>query len=99
MSSSKAKSPGWTRLKREELSRLRSLIKAKHDLKDGNGPVVDDHAQRRQSDHFNDKNPFEVDDLDRFIKAVTKAPSWLPLLLKMCLRMKRMRYEMMKERE
>ncbi|XP_075996876.1 nucleobindin-2-like [Genypterus blacodes] len=61
-------------LKREELSRLRLLIRAKHDLKDGNGRVVDHHALLRQFEHLNHKNPdtFEVDDLDRLIKAATK---------------------------
>lgn len=61
-------------LKREELNRLRLLIKAKQDIHGGNGRTVDHKALLRQFEHLNHMNPhtFEVDDLDRLIKAATK---------------------------
>ncbi|XP_006782451.1 nucleobindin-2-like [Neolamprologus brichardi] len=60
-------------LKREEMNRLRMLIKAKHDIKEGNGQTVDHQALLKQFEHLNHKNPhtFEVDDLDRLIKSAT----------------------------
>ncbi|XP_040894877.1 nucleobindin-2b isoform X2 [Toxotes jaculatrix] len=58
-------------LKREEMNRLRMLIKAKHDLQ---GRTVDHQALLRQFEHLNHMNPdtFEVEDLDRLIKSATK---------------------------
>ncbi|XP_037109191.1 nucleobindin-2-like [Syngnathus acus] len=60
-------------LKREEMSRLRMLIKAKHDLEAGDGWKVDHKALLKQFEHLNHDNPhsFEPDDLDRLIKAAT----------------------------
>ncbi|XP_026221909.1 nucleobindin-2 [Anabas testudineus] len=61
-------------LKREEMNRLRMLIKAKHDIQDGNGRTVDHQALLKQFEHLNHMNPdtFEVEDLDRLIKSATK---------------------------
>uniref|UniRef100_A0A3B5B4X3 Nucleobindin 2 n=1 Tax=Stegastes partitus TaxID=144197 RepID=A0A3B5B4X3_9TELE len=58
-------------LKREEMNRLRMLIKAKHDIQEGN---VDRQALLKQFEHLNHMNPdtFEVEDLDRLIKSATK---------------------------
>uniref|UniRef100_A0A3Q1EZU7 Nucleobindin 2 n=1 Tax=Acanthochromis polyacanthus TaxID=80966 RepID=A0A3Q1EZU7_9TELE len=60
-------------LKREEMNRLRMLIKAKHDIQDGNGHTVDRQALLKQFEHLNHMNPdtFEVEDLDRLIKSAT----------------------------
>ncbi|XP_037539195.1 nucleobindin-2b [Nematolebias whitei] len=60
-------------LKREEMNRLRMLIKAKHDLKEENGNM-DHQALLKQFEHLNHMNPhtFEVDDLDRLIQSATK---------------------------
>uniref|UniRef100_A0A3Q0TAJ9 Nucleobindin 2 n=1 Tax=Amphilophus citrinellus TaxID=61819 RepID=A0A3Q0TAJ9_AMPCI len=57
-------------LKREEMNRLRMLIKAKHDVQEGN---VDHQALLKQFEHLNHLNPhtFEVDDLDRLIRSAT----------------------------
>ncbi|XP_074533447.1 nucleobindin-2-like isoform X2 [Halichoeres trimaculatus] len=61
-------------LKREEMNRLRMLIKAKHDIQGGKGWKVDHQALLRQFEHLNHMNPdtFEVEDLDRLIKSATK---------------------------
>ncbi|KAM3609073.1 uncharacterized protein V6R79_009402 [Siganus canaliculatus] len=61
-------------LKREEMNRLRMLIKAKHDLQDGNDLTMDHQILLRQFEHLNHMNPdtFEVEDLDRLIKSATK---------------------------
>uniref|UniRef100_A0A3B4WJ15 Nucleobindin 2 n=1 Tax=Seriola lalandi dorsalis TaxID=1841481 RepID=A0A3B4WJ15_SERLL len=61
-------------LKREEMSRLRMLLKAKNDIQEGNGRTVDHQALLRQFEHLNHMNPdtFEVEDLDRLIKSATK---------------------------
>lgn len=61
-------------LKREEMNRLRMLIKAKHDIQGGNGRTVDHQALLKQFEHLNHQNPdtFEVEDLDRLIKSATK---------------------------
>ncbi|XP_067349328.1 nucleobindin-2-like isoform X2 [Channa argus] len=61
-------------LKREEMNRLRMLIKAKHDIQGGNGLTVDHQALLKQFEHLNHVNPdtFEVEDLDRLIKSATK---------------------------
>ncbi|XP_041794644.1 nucleobindin-2-like isoform X1 [Chelmon rostratus] len=61
-------------LKREEMNRLRMLIKAKHDIEGGNGRTVDHHALLKQFEHLNHLNPdtFEVEDLDRLIRSATK---------------------------
>ncbi|GLD61568.1 nucleobindin-2-like protein [Lates japonicus] len=61
-------------LKREEMNRLRMLIKAKHDIQGGNGRTVDHQALLKQFEHLNHMNPntFEVEDLDRLIKSATK---------------------------
>ncbi|XP_019750310.1 nucleobindin-2 isoform X3 [Hippocampus comes] len=61
-------------LKREEMNRLRMLIKAKHDMELGDGWKVDYQALLKQFEHLNHDNAhsFEVEDLDRLIKAATK---------------------------
>lgn len=61
-------------LKREEMNRLRMLLKAKQDIKGGNGWKVDHKALLRQFEHLNHMNPntFEVEDLDRLIRSATK---------------------------
>lgn len=61
-------------LKREEMNRLRMLIKAKHDIQGGDGLTVDHQVLLKQFEHLNHMNPdtFEVEDLDRLIKAATK---------------------------
>lgn len=60
-------------LKREEMNRLRMLIKAKHDIQGGNGRTVDHQTLLKQFEHLNHLNPdtFEVEDLDRLIKSAT----------------------------
>lgn len=60
-------------LKREEMNRLRMLIKAKHDIQEGNSQTVDHQALLKQFEHLNHLNPhtFEVDDLDRLIRSAT----------------------------
>ncbi|XP_017295545.1 nucleobindin-2a [Kryptolebias marmoratus] len=60
-------------LKRQEVNRLRTLIKAKQDLEGGNDIAVDHQALLKQFEHLNHMNPhtFEVDDLDRLIKSAT----------------------------
>ncbi|KAJ8406460.1 hypothetical protein AAFF_G00300340 [Aldrovandia affinis] len=60
-------------LKRQEVSRLRLLIRAKQDVEAGNGKAVDHQAMLRQFQYLNHKNPhsFEVEDLDRLIKSAT----------------------------
>ncbi|XP_033181146.1 nucleobindin-2 isoform X2 [Mastacembelus armatus] len=61
-------------IKREEMNRLRMLIKAKHDIQDGNSWTVDHQALLKQFEHLNHMNPetFEVEDLDRLITSATK---------------------------
>ncbi|XP_069553710.1 nucleobindin-2a isoform X1 [Brachyistius frenatus] len=61
-------------LKRQEVNRLRTLIKAKQDLEGGNEIAVDHQALLKQFEYLNHMNPhtFEVDDLDRLIKSATK---------------------------
>ncbi|MEQ2235447.1 hypothetical protein ILYODFUR_002433 [Ilyodon furcidens] len=61
-------------LKREEMNRLRLLIKAKHDVQEGNGNTLDHQALLKQFEHLNHMNPhtFEVEDLDRLIQSATK---------------------------
>ncbi|XP_028822368.1 LOW QUALITY PROTEIN: nucleobindin-2-like [Denticeps clupeoides] len=58
-------------LKRQEVSRLRTLIKAKQDLEGGNGLTVDHQALLKQFEYLNHMNPhtFEVEDLDRLIRS------------------------------
>ncbi|XP_077419546.1 nucleobindin-2-like [Vanacampus margaritifer] len=60
-------------LKRQEVNRLRTLIKARHDLEGGNDMAVDHQALLKQFEYLNHMNPhtFEVDDLDRLIKSAT----------------------------
>ncbi|XP_028307171.1 nucleobindin-2b isoform X1 [Gouania willdenowi] len=60
-------------LKRDEMNRLRTLLKAKHDLQEGNSHAVDHQALLKQFEHLNHMNPhtFEVEDLDRLIKSAT----------------------------
>uniref|UniRef100_A0A671PC88 Nucleobindin-2-like n=1 Tax=Sinocyclocheilus anshuiensis TaxID=1608454 RepID=A0A671PC88_9TELE len=57
-------------LKRQEVNRLRTLIKVKQDM---NGEKVDHKALLKQFEHLNHMNPytFEVEDLDRLIKSAT----------------------------
>uniref|UniRef100_A0A3P9JJ37 Nucleobindin 2 n=1 Tax=Oryzias latipes TaxID=8090 RepID=A0A3P9JJ37_ORYLA len=59
-------------LKREEINRLRMLIKAKHDTEEHN--AMDHQTLLKQFEHLNHMNPhtFEVDDLDRLIQSATK---------------------------
>ncbi|XP_059191331.1 nucleobindin-2-like [Centropristis striata] len=61
-------------LKREEMNRLRMLIKVKQDVQGGSGRTVDHQALLKQFEHLNHMNPntFEVDDLDRLIQSATK---------------------------
>uniref|UniRef100_A0A8C1XGM1 Nucleobindin-2-like n=2 Tax=Cyprinus carpio TaxID=7962 RepID=A0A8C1XGM1_CYPCA len=61
-------------LKRQEVSRLRTLIKAKQDIEGGNDIAVDHQALLKQFEYLNHMNPltFEVEDLDRLIKSATK---------------------------
>ncbi|XP_061578385.1 nucleobindin-2-like isoform X1 [Cololabis saira] len=61
-------------LKREEMGRLRMLIRARQDVQGGTGRAVDHQALLRQFQHLNHKNPdtFEVEDLDRLIQSATK---------------------------
>ncbi|XP_037306362.2 nucleobindin-2-like [Pungitius pungitius] len=60
-------------LKREEMGRLRMLIRAKQDIQGGNGRTVDHQALLKQFDHLNHRNPhtFEVEDLERLIQSAT----------------------------
>ncbi|XP_062328148.1 nucleobindin-2a [Osmerus eperlanus] len=60
-------------LKRQEVNRLRTLIKAKQDVEGGNDMVVDHQALLKQFEYLNHMNPhtFVVDDLDRLIKSAT----------------------------
>ncbi|CAL8352025.1 unnamed protein product [Merluccius merluccius] len=60
-------------LKRQEVSRLRTLIKAKQDLEGGNDIAVDHQAVLKQFEYLNHMNPhtFEVEDLDRLIRSAT----------------------------
>ncbi|CAL8362835.1 nucleobindin-2a [Gadus morhua] len=60
-------------LKRQEVSRLRTLIKAKQDLEGGNDIAVDHQALLKQFEYLNHMNPhtFEVEDLDRLIRSAT----------------------------
>ncbi|XP_026864631.2 nucleobindin-2b [Electrophorus electricus] len=60
-------------LKRQEVNRLRTLIKAKQDIEGGRGLKIDHQALLKQFEHLNHMNPhtFEVDDLDRLIKSAT----------------------------
>ncbi|XP_053740687.1 nucleobindin-2-like isoform X1 [Synchiropus splendidus] len=61
-------------LKRQEMSRLRMLIKAKHNIQEGHAGWTREHqALLRQFEHLNHSNPhtFEVSDLDRLIKTAT----------------------------
>ncbi|KAL4613487.1 nucleobindin-2-like [Arapaima gigas] len=62
-------------LKRREISRLRTLIKAKHALENGKGMTVDYQVLLKQFQHLNHLNPhtFEVEDLDQLLKTVGKA--------------------------
>ncbi|XP_068595289.1 nucleobindin-2-like [Brachionichthys hirsutus] len=59
-------------LKREEINRLRMLIKVKQDIQ-GDSRTVDHHALLKQFEHLNHMNPdtFEIEDLDRLIKSAT----------------------------
>ncbi|XP_051963172.1 nucleobindin-2-like [Xyrauchen texanus] len=61
-------------LKRQEVSRLRTLIKAKHGVEGGNDIAVDHQALLKQFEYLNHMNPhtFQVEDLDRLIKSATK---------------------------
>ncbi|XP_066557033.1 nucleobindin-2 [Amia ocellicauda] len=61
-------------LKRQEVNRLRTLIKAKQDIQGGKDTVIDHQALLKQFEYLNHMNPhtFEVEDLDRLIKSATK---------------------------
>ncbi|XP_061630083.1 nucleobindin-2-like isoform X2 [Phyllopteryx taeniolatus] len=84
-------------LKREEMNRLRMLIKAKLDLVAGDGWKVDHQALLKQFEHLNQDNPhsFEPDDLDRLIKSATKDLEHFDMERHDEFK----RYEMMKEHE
>uniref|UniRef100_A0A673HJ17 Nucleobindin-2-like n=1 Tax=Sinocyclocheilus rhinocerous TaxID=307959 RepID=A0A673HJ17_9TELE len=60
-------------LKRQEVNRLRTLIKVKQDMNGEKGITVDHQALLKQFEHLNHMNPhtFEVEDLDRLIKSAT----------------------------
>ncbi|KAM6973354.1 nucleobindin-2b [Aplochiton taeniatus] len=60
-------------LKRQEVNRLRMLIKAKQDVQGGHDITVDHKALLKQFEYLNHVNPhtFEVEDLDRLIKSAT----------------------------
>ncbi|XP_059362318.1 nucleobindin-2-like [Carassius carassius] len=60
-------------LKRQEVNRLRTLIKVKQDVNGEKGLTVDHQALLKQFEHLNHMNPhtFEVEDLDRLIKSAT----------------------------
>ncbi|XP_023660299.1 nucleobindin-2-like [Paramormyrops kingsleyae] len=60
-------------LKRQEVNRLRMLIKAKQDQEGGGEMTVDHQVLLKQFEHLNHMNPhtFEVEDLDRLIKSAT----------------------------
>uniref|UniRef100_A0A8C1YGC0 Nucleobindin 2b n=1 Tax=Cyprinus carpio TaxID=7962 RepID=A0A8C1YGC0_CYPCA len=60
-------------LKRQEVNRLRTLIKLKQDANGEKGMTVDHQALLKQFEHLNNMNPhtFEVEDLDRLIKSAT----------------------------
>uniref|UniRef100_A0A8C1S7B5 Nucleobindin 2b n=1 Tax=Cyprinus carpio TaxID=7962 RepID=A0A8C1S7B5_CYPCA len=60
-------------LKRQEVNRLRTLIKLKQDANGEKGIAVDHQALLKQFEHLNNMNPhtFEVEDLDRLIKSAT----------------------------
>uniref|UniRef100_A0A673MJB6 Nucleobindin-2-like n=1 Tax=Sinocyclocheilus rhinocerous TaxID=307959 RepID=A0A673MJB6_9TELE len=61
-------------LKRQEVNRLRTLIKVKQDMNGEKGIKGMDHkALLKQFEHLNHMNPytFEVEDLDRLIKSAT----------------------------
>ncbi|XP_034005050.1 nucleobindin-2-like isoform X1 [Trematomus bernacchii] len=64
-------------LKREEMNRLRMLIKVKHDIQGGSGEsdrTVDHQSLLKQFEHLSHQNPntFEVEDLDQLIQSATK---------------------------
>ncbi|KAF3855192.1 hypothetical protein F7725_023247 [Dissostichus mawsoni] len=61
-------------LKREEMNRLRMLIKVKHDIQGGSGRTVDHQSLLKQFEHLSHQNPntFEVEDLDQLIQSATK---------------------------
>ncbi|XP_038663984.1 nucleobindin-2-like isoform X1 [Scyliorhinus canicula] len=60
-------------LKRQEVSRLRMLIKAKIDAQQGKDAGIDHHALLKQFEHLNHQNPhsFEPEDLELLIKTAT----------------------------
>ncbi|CAN8214686.1 unnamed protein product [Coccothraustes coccothraustes] len=60
-------------LKRQEVARLRMLIKAKMDSVQGKNTGIDHQALLKQFEHLNHQNPdtFEPKDLDMLIKAAT----------------------------
>lgn len=60
-------------LKRQEVNRLRTLIKVKQDINGEKGMTVDHQALLKQFEHLNHMNPhtFEVEDLDRLINSAT----------------------------
>ncbi|XP_069754366.1 nucleobindin-2a isoform X3 [Narcine bancroftii] len=61
-------------LKRQEVSRLRMLIKAKIDAQQGKDAGIDHHALLKQFEHLDHQNPhsFEPEDLELLIKTATK---------------------------
>ncbi|KAI4825398.1 hypothetical protein KUCAC02_021078 [Chaenocephalus aceratus] len=61
-------------LKREEMNRLRMLIKVKQDVQGGSGRTMDHHSLLKQFEHLSHQNPntFEVEDLDQLIQSATK---------------------------
>ncbi|KAK1161664.1 nucleobindin-2-like [Acipenser oxyrinchus oxyrinchus] len=60
-------------MKRQEVNRLRSLIKAKQDVETGKGLAVDHESLLKQFEYLNHGNPhtFEIDDLNKLITTAT----------------------------
>ncbi|MGH0121235.1 UNVERIFIED_CONTAM: hypothetical protein FKN15_025942 [Acipenser sinensis] len=60
-------------MKRQEVNRLRSLIKAKQDVETGKGLAVDHESLLKQFEYLNHGNPhtFEIEDLNKLITTAT----------------------------
>ncbi|MBN3287688.1 NUCB2 protein, partial [Polyodon spathula] len=60
-------------MKRQEVNRLRTLIKAKQDVEIGKGLTVDHESLLKQFEYLNHGNPhtFEIDDLNKLITTAT----------------------------
>uniref|UniRef100_H3CBP9 Nucleobindin 2 n=1 Tax=Tetraodon nigroviridis TaxID=99883 RepID=H3CBP9_TETNG len=84
-------------LKREELNRLRTLLKAKHAIAQEKGHAVDHQVVLKQFAYLNlvNSEKFDVDDLDRLIAGVNQHVEQLDESR----RQEYKRYQMMKEHE